>query len=72
MSDETVDFIHPPSGELQTVTDALALMPRNVIAANLVDQLLGEASEGKQARAGQAVQETASVQGSHVGRHAGV
>ena len=35
---------HRQSGELQTVTDALMLMPKNVAAANLVDELLGEAS----------------------------
>ena len=45
---------HRQSGELQTVTDALMLMPKNVAAANLVDELLGEASAGKQARAGEA------------------
>ncbi|NER60252.1 HAMP domain-containing protein [Pseudomonas sp. MAFF212428] len=46
--------VHRQSGELQTLTDALALMPKNVAAANLVDELLGEASSGKQARAGEA------------------
>lgn len=46
--------VHRQSGELQTLTDALALMPKNVAAANIVDELLGEASSGKQARAGEA------------------
>ena len=45
---------HKQSGELQTMTAALALMPRNTAAANEVDRLLGIASDAKQARAGEA------------------
>ena len=46
--------VHQQSGDLQSASEALALMPQNVSAANVVDQLLGEASAAKQARAGEA------------------
>ena len=46
--------VHQQSGDLQIASEALALMPQNVAAANVVDQLLGEASAAKQARAGEA------------------
>ena len=45
---------HRQSGELQTMSAAMELMPRNTAAANEVDRLLGIASEAKQARAGEA------------------
>ncbi|MFW3898775.1 methyl-accepting chemotaxis protein [Pseudomonas putida] len=45
---------HRQSGELQTMSAALELMPRNTAAANEVDRLLGIASDAKQARASEA------------------
>ncbi len=45
---------HQQSGELQSMSAALELMPRNTAAANEVDRLLGEASDAKQKRAGEA------------------
>ena len=53
--------VHQQSGDLQSASEALALMPQNVSAANLVDQLLGEASAAKQARAGEANAEISAI-----------
>ncbi|OLS59966.1 methyl-accepting chemotaxis protein [Pseudomonas putida] len=45
---------HRQSGDLQSMTAAMELMPRNTAAANEVDRLLGIATDGKQARASEA------------------
>ena len=45
---------HRQSGELQSMSAAMELMPRNTAAANEVDRLLGIASDSKQARASEA------------------
>jgi methyl-accepting chemotaxis protein len=52
---------HRQSGDLQTSSATLELMPKNIAAANLVDQLLGDATDAKQARAGQANDEITAI-----------